>query len=197
HNAGVNYSNRNATQHTPVSKFVIGYLSAVTVSVSSAVGLTVAVRRARSLPPTLKTIVQRFIPLPAVACASTCNVLFMRFHELYDGIEVLDEENNSIGVSKVAAKKALTEMAMTRAFLPVPILSLPPIIMLAFEKNILRRFPRLNLPLNTLACTISFGLALPMSIALFPQRSKVATKELEKEIQSKTQLPYVYYNKGL
>ncbi len=127
-----------------------------------------AIRRAKSLPPTLKTIVQRFVPLPAVgkiwfcfyssidflnililASASTCNVLFMRFHELYDGIEVIDEQNKPIGVSKVAAKKviiyvrwiwfdfgfkALTEMAMTRAFLPVPILSLPPIIMLLFEK---------------------------------------------------------------
>lgn len=29
----------------------------------------------------------------------------MRFHELYDGIEVIDEDNKSIGVSKVAAKK--------------------------------------------------------------------------------------------
>jgi hypothetical protein len=85
-----------------------------------------AIRRAKSLPPTLKTIVQRFVPLPAVgkikyckclfnkqnsiniltlACASTCNVLFMRFHELYDGIEVLDEQNKPIGISKIAAKK--------------------------------------------------------------------------------------------
>jgi len=197
HNAGVNYSNRNATQHTPVSKFVTGYLTAVTVSVSIAVGLTMAIRRAKSLPPALKTVVQRFVPLPAVACASTCNVLFMRFHELYEGIEVLDEKDKPIGVSQLAAKKALTEMAMTRAFLPVPILFFPPVIMLAFEKNLLRRFPRLSLPLNTLACTISFGLALPMSIALFPQKSKVATNVLEKDIQAKTNLPYVYYNKGL
>ncbi|CAF1063002.1 unnamed protein product [Adineta ricciae] len=197
HNAGVNYANRNATQHTPTSKFAIGYLSAVTVSVSIAVGLTMIIRRAKALPPRWKTIVERFVPLPAVACASTCNVLFMRFHELSEGIQVIDEQNKPIGVSQIAAKKALTEMAMTRAFLPVPILSIPPIIMLAFEKNILRRFPRLNIPLNTVACTFSFGLALPMSIALFPQKSKVATSELEKEIQAKTAQPYVYYNKGL
>lgn len=31
----------------------------------------------------------------------------MRFHELYDGIEVLDEQNKPIGVSKVAAKKVI------------------------------------------------------------------------------------------
>ncbi|CAF4817398.1 unnamed protein product, partial [Rotaria magnacalcarata] len=46
--------------------FITGYLSAVTVSVSIAVGLTMAIRRAKSLPPTLKNIVQRFVPLPAV-----------------------------------------------------------------------------------------------------------------------------------
>ena len=40
-------------------------------------------------------------------------------------------------------------------------------------RNLLRRFPRLSLPMNTLACTLSFGLALPMSIALFPQKAKV------------------------
>ncbi len=45
-----------------------------------------------------------------------------------------------------------------------------------FYRNLLRRFPRLSIPLNTLACTISFGLALPMSIALFPQKSKVNNK---------------------
>lgn len=31
----------------------------------------------------------------------------MRFHELYDGIEVLDEKDKPIGVSKVAAKKVI------------------------------------------------------------------------------------------
>jgi hypothetical protein len=77
----------------------------------------------------------------------------MRFHELFDGIEVFDEQNKPIGVSQIAAKRvrcfvsllrfsandvrrfqALTEMAMTRAFLPVPIFLFPPVIMLAFEK---------------------------------------------------------------
>ncbi|CAF1025202.1 unnamed protein product [Didymodactylos carnosus] len=215
HNAGVNYANRNATQvititssihhfylvlhikNTPISKFAIGYLTAVTSAVSIAVGLTLLIRRAKSLSPGLKTVVQRFVPLPAVACASTCNVVFMRFHELFDGIEVIDQNNNPVGVSKIAAKNALKEMAMTRAFLPVPILFFPPIIMMAFEKNLLRRIPRLNLPLNVLACTLSFGLALPLSISLFPQKSKILTRDLESNIQSKTNLEYLYYNKGL
>jgi len=32
----------------------------------------------------------------------------MRFHELYDGIEVLDEQNKPIGISKIAAKKVFS-----------------------------------------------------------------------------------------
>lgn len=31
----------------------------------------------------------------------------MRFHELNEGIEVIDEHDNPIGVSKVAAKKVI------------------------------------------------------------------------------------------
>ncbi len=48
-----------------------------------------------------------FLNILILACASTCNVLFMRFHELYDGIEVIDEQDKPIGVSKVAAKKVI------------------------------------------------------------------------------------------
>ena len=33
-----------------------------------------AIRRAKSLPPTLKTIVQRFVPLPAVGTISAIEI---------------------------------------------------------------------------------------------------------------------------
>ena len=50
-------------------------------------------------------MVQRFIPYPAVACASTLNTVLMRNHELREGIEVVDEHGNVVGTSKIAAKK--------------------------------------------------------------------------------------------
>lgn len=50
-------------------------------------------------------MVQRFIPYPAVACASTLNTVLMRNHELREGIEVVDEQGNVVGTSKIAAKK--------------------------------------------------------------------------------------------
>ncbi|XP_002740958.2 sideroflexin-5-like [Saccoglossus kowalevskii] len=134
HNACVNYSNRNATKPTPMSKFLGGYLGAITSACSIAVGLTVLVGKAQKFSPATKMIIQKFVPFPAVATASVCNVVLMRISELGEGIEVSDEDGNVVGCSKIAAKRALQETAMTRAVLPAPILILPPIIMTLFER---------------------------------------------------------------
>lgn len=40
-----------------------------------------------------------------VATASTCNVILMRYNELFEGIEILDEAGHTVGTSKAAAKK--------------------------------------------------------------------------------------------
>lgn len=77
---------------------------------------------------------QRFVPLPAVATASTLNVILMRRHELHKGIDVLDQTGAVVGTSGLAAKKALKEMAITRALLPIPLLTIPPIVMTMLEK---------------------------------------------------------------
>lgn len=117
-----------------MSTFAQGYAGAVTAAISLSMGLSLLLRRANNLSPSMKSLVQRFVPLPAVACASTLNVILMRRHELDEGIDVLDKQGNTIGSSKLAAKKALTEMAITRAALPIPLLTIPPVIMTFLEK---------------------------------------------------------------
>eukprot|EP00058_Branchiostoma_floridae_P023461 XP_002608951.1 hypothetical protein BRAFLDRAFT_116212 [Branchiostoma floridae] len=169
HNACVNYANRNATKPTPVSRFVQGYLGAVT----SAVGI-------------------------AVATANVFNLILMRNNELREGIEVTDKEGHLVGTSKTAAKHALFETAVTRAFLPVPILLLPPLVMAMVERTAwLQARPRMVIPMHALVCTAAFGFALPIAIALFPQYSEISTSKLEPEIQAATQELTVIYNKGL
>ncbi|XP_040055710.2 sideroflexin-5a isoform X2 [Gasterosteus aculeatus] len=198
HNACVNYCNRNASKPAPVSKFLEGYLGAVTSAVSIAVGLNVLVRRARRLGPTTRLLVQRFIPFPAVAAANVCNVVLMRHSELSEGISVLDDSGNVAGTSKVAARHALLETALTRAVLPVPILILPPIIMSVLERlPLLQRRPRLVLPVHSLVCLAAFALALPLAISLFPQMSQIGVNRLEPEIAAATDCKVVTYNKGL
>uniref|UniRef100_A0A672I9C1 Sideroflexin 5b n=1 Tax=Salarias fasciatus TaxID=181472 RepID=A0A672I9C1_SALFA len=66
HNACVNYANRNATKPTPTSKFLQGYVGAVTSAVSIAVGLNVLIQKANKLSPATRMIIQRLVPFPAV-----------------------------------------------------------------------------------------------------------------------------------
>ncbi|KAI3351131.1 hypothetical protein L3Q82_005691 [Scortum barcoo] len=107
HNACVNYANRNATK----------------------VGLNVLIQKANKLSPATRMIIQRLVPFPAVASANICNVGLMRHNELSEGIDVLDNNGNVVGSSKIAARHAITETAFTRVVLPMPIFVLPPIIM--------------------------------------------------------------------
>ncbi|XP_043400880.1 sideroflexin-5 isoform X2 [Chelonia mydas] len=174
HNACVNYANRNATKPSPTSKFIQGYLGAVISAVSIAVGLNVLVQRANKFTPATRLLIQRFVPFPAVASANICNVVLMRHTELEEGIDVLDSNGNIVGSSRIAAKHALIETALTRVVLPMPILVLPPIIMSILEKtSLLRARPRMVLPVQGFVCLAAFGLALPLAISLFPQMSEV------------------------
>ncbi len=111
-----------------------GYAGAVTSAISISVSLNLLLRKATNMTPAVKNLVQRFVPLPAVATASTLNVVLMRIHELDEGINVVDKDNKVVGTSKLAAKKALKEMAITRALLPIPLMTIPPIVMTLLEK---------------------------------------------------------------
>ncbi|KAK1804414.1 hypothetical protein P4O66_020433 [Electrophorus voltai] len=198
HNACVNYANRNATKPTATSRFIQGYLGAVTSAVSIAVGLNVLIEKSRKFNPATRLIIQRFIPFPAVASANICNVALMRHNELSEGIDVLDRDGNVVGSSRIAAKHALMETAFTRVVLPLPIFVLPPVIMAFLEKlPLLRANRRLMLPMHSLVCLAVFGLSLPLAISLFPQMSEIEASHLEPEIAMATDCKVLTYNKGL
>ncbi|GAB1607609.1 sideroflexin-5-like [Argonauta hians] len=198
HNACVNYANRNASKPTPIERFIVGYIGAVTTAVSIAVGISVLIEKADRFSPTTKLFIKKFVPFPAVATASTCNVVLMRNSEIPQGIEVFDSNNKLLGSSVVAAKVALFQTALTRMFLPAPILIIPPLVMSLLEKTrLLKKYPRLHLPFNAAVCTVTFGCALPVAIALFPQTCKIRTDKMEPGIKELTNEEFVYCNKGL
>ncbi|KAI6242979.1 hypothetical protein M3Y99_00208600 [Aphelenchoides fujianensis] len=159
HNAAVNYSNRNATQEQPLSTYLKAYGVAVSSAMSVSALLTYFIRRTSNLSGAQKLIVQRFVPLPATSLASTLNVVCMRAPELKTGITVTDADGKEVGISRKAAKKAVYETALTRAFLPIPLLLAPPCIMPFLERlKWVRRSPAVHLLVNAVVCTISFGL---------------------------------------
>ncbi|XP_064631537.1 sideroflexin-5-like [Lineus longissimus] len=198
-NACVNFANRNASKPTPMKRFLLGYTGAITTSCSIAVGLTVLIRRANSWSYAKKMLVQKFVPFPAVTCASVCNVLLMRNNELFEGVAVFKKNGEVIGVSKKAARQGLEKTAISRAVLAAPVLLVPPIGMALLEKtSLLKRRPRFHLAFNAFFVTFAFAAALPVSLALFPQISKIHRSSLEQEIQqSAGDEEVLYFNKGL
>ncbi|XP_031566992.1 sideroflexin-5-like [Actinia tenebrosa] len=198
HNALVNYSNRNASKPTPISKFLLSYTGAITSAVTIAVGLSNLIKKTNFSNPMIKSLAQRLVAYPATATANICNIVLMRNQELFTGIDVKDKDGNIIGTSKIAARNAIFETALTRIFLPAPVLIIPALVMAPLERtHFLKIRPKLHLPVQAAVCVVVFGIALPFAIAMFPQESQILTTDLEPEIQSNTLETMLYYNKGL
>jgi len=199
HNAAVNYCNRNASNPTPTSRMLAGYVGAVTSAMTVAGGLTEVLRRASQLSPVARAWALRLVPYPATATANVCNVVLMRMNELHEGIAVTAPDGTVVGNSRVAARRALTETALTRIALPLPVLVLPAVIMSQLERLrwMQQARPALRLAVQAAVCTASFGLALPLAISLFPQYGSLAAEQLEPELRAATTASVVWYNKGL
>ena len=202
HNACVNYANRNASQPTSTSDLVTGYLGAVASSVGLAVGLNQAIARAR-ITEALRSTLSRFVPYPAVATASSCNMLLMRRSELKNGIDVFDKDGARLGVSQAAAKQAIFQTMLTRVVLPAPLLLLPPVAMMGLGRTgLFKRYPRLRMPLEATVCVLAFVFGLPFAISLFPQEGSLATAAAEdrfhglRNARGET-VDTLYFNKGL
>uniref|UniRef100_A0AAF5RXY9 Sidoreflexin n=1 Tax=Wuchereria bancrofti TaxID=6293 RepID=A0AAF5RXY9_WUCBA len=199
HNALINYSNRNATQEQSSLQYINAYCAAVSSASIVAMGLTTLIKRTEKLNPIKRLIIQRFIPLPATSFASSLNVLCMRWNELQNGINVYDCNQNVIGVSKIAAKKAIKDTTLTRAFLPIPLLMIPPCVMPFLERHYrwVTKSTKHHVFISAAVCIFSFAFSLPISLAIFPQESRILCDHLEPEIRKNTTQEYLFYNRGL
>eukprot|EP00041_Stephanoeca_diplocostata_P041499 m.1644070 g.1644070 ORF g.1644070 m.1644070 type:complete len:335 (-) comp61098_c0_seq1:60-1064(-) len=203
HNACVNYANRNASSPTPMTSLVGGYLGAVITSCTIATGLTQGLK-ALSLSQATKMALSRFVAYPAVASANIANLVMMRHTELTTGIHIVDGAGDVRGNSQVAAKAAIFDTAVTRVVLPMPLLLLPASFMNVLESYtpLFKRFPKLRLPVNAVACVGAFLIGLPVAISLFPQEGTIAAAELEPEFRdlkdrNGNTVAKFTYNKGL
>lgn len=206
YNIAVNHANRNASNDMSHQQVFNAYSLSVITSCSVALGLNKMVQHSSAFPQILGTAIRSsamFIPYTAVATASILNVLLMRFNEIKHGIDVEDESGKVLGRSKIAGKSAIAQVAFSRAVIALPALTVPPLAMKLLDKTfLLRKLPRLRLPVNLALIGISLQTALPAAIAVFPQRCKVEATSLEPEfhnLRSPEGAPItsVYYNKGL
>ena len=128
----------------------------------------------------------------------------MRFKELQQGIEVQNEEGTAtFGKSIAAGRRAVRQTAMSRFVLPVPIMMLPAFSILGLEKmKLWPKCARTASVLQLFIVTGSIMLAVPISISLFEQKSRMQASCMEPEFQNLKNgegefVQTLYYNKGL
>ncbi|XP_068153071.1 sideroflexin-1-3 [Drosophila tropicalis] len=195
-NATVNYTNRSGS--TPLSKtqLLTSYCLATGGALATALTLNNAVKN-------MNPLVGRLVPLAAVAAANCINIPCMRMQELQNGVTLLDEKNNEVGVSQKAAFVGISAVILSRIAMALPGMTLTPLLMTKLEKNgFLAKYPRANAPIQTLFCGFILIFATPLGCAFFQQRAAIKVASLEKDVRESVQkknpdLDTVWYNKGL
>lgn len=196
-NAVVNYTNRSGKTEITQDVLVKSYLTATTGAVTVALGLN---KLAVKLPP----LVGRLVPFTAVCAANCINIPMMRQSELFNGIDVLDEQGNVLGQSQAAAKSAISQVTMSRVIMATPGMGMTPIIMNALDQktNLFKgargALKQSLVQVGLMGIVLTF--ATPLACAIFEQTSSISVSSLEPGLQeslSSKGLTRVYFNKGL
>lgn len=140
-------------------------------------------------------------------------MFLMRGEEIRKGIDVYPSYSQStsekdgadapapesLGKSKKAAKLAVGETALSRVFNATPIMVLPPLILVKLQKGQwLKNNPRMVLPVNLGLILTTSIFALPIALAVFPQRQAISAEKLEEEFHGKGgQGGMVEFNRGI
>ncbi|XP_037032017.1 sideroflexin-2 isoform X1 [Bradysia coprophila] len=201
-NALVNYTNRNANSPVSVTQLGVSYVSATTSALVAAIGCkSFWQKRAGAL-------MLRYVPFAAVAAANCVNIPLMRQNELTQGVDVVDDDNNVVGKSRVAAVKGISQVVFSRVLMAAPGMLLLPILMEKLERiNWFRRLQILHAPFQVLAVGGFLIFMVPTACSIFPQRCSINMSTIQRfdselygEMQKKhgKNLPEkVYFNKGL
>lgn len=197
-NAVVNYTNRSGDGEVPTSRLAASFAIATTSATTTAM---VMGRLAKKMPP----IFARLVPFCAVAAANCINLPFMRSTELLEGIQLFNENNEKCGESPKVAKKAISQVVLSRVFMATPGMVLVPMAMSKLENRYAKI--RTNLAMQLAWQMLLVGTCLlictPLCCAIFPQVSSTQVSKLEPSLKEKLEkdgykaTDLVYYNKGL
>ncbi|KAH8277157.1 sideroflexin-1-3 isoform X2 [Drosophila bipectinata] len=195
-NAIVNYTNRSGS--SPISKpqLITSYCLATGGALVTALSLNRAVKN-------MNPLLGRLVPLVAVSAANCINIPCMRMQELQNGVVLLDDKNDTVGISQKAACLGISAVILSRISMAIPGMTLTPMLMNVLEKRgFLSKYPRSNAPIQVLFCGFVLIFATPLGCAFFKQRAEIKVDNLEENLRDKIkkdrpELDTVYYNKGL
>lgn len=204
YNACMNYGNRNASSPQTNTDILMAYTAAVT----SSIGIGLFLRKTFKKYTTGFTGAKMFAVNSmtsyfAVCTAGFLNSYCMRRPEMKIGIDVVDEEGKSHGKSQIAAKKAVLQTSFSRLLLPLPVFTLSPLFIYGVERaGIMPKNKNAAIAVQLACITCSLMLAVPASVAIFPQYSTINAGDLEPQYQQLTtskgeKITEFFYNKGL
>ena len=179
------------------------YVAATGSAVAICLGLQEAARRFSGGSARTAQLVRLTVPMLAVAISANVNLLLVRSDELYDGVEVMTDEGTVLGTSKVAARRALLECAATRVLWTFMLLTATPLCVSAASAIMPARLLAHQAARTTIELGVSFGIiwiSVPLAIAVYPQRERVAVDELEPSVRQAARAAgcsSVYFNRGL
>ncbi|KAF8419292.1 Tricarboxylate/iron carrier [Tirmania nivea] len=210
-NVAINASNANKSTPLTWSGMGVSYLLAVGASCGVALGLNNLVPRLKRVSPGMRIVLGRLVPFAAVVTAGVVNVGVMRGKEMLEGIEVFPhlpawKANTSasdttpptpspdcgeltpttpLGKSRYCALLAVSQTALSRVINATPIMVIPPLILITLQNrwSVLKRNPRLVLPVNLGIIFMTSVFALPLALGAFPQRQAVAVESVEEGIR--------------
>jgi hypothetical protein len=193
YNAMMNYANSSGTEDS-VKYVSASYALAVISSIGTGVILKKRFSRNTQQMGIIKEGLIRIVPSMV---AGFLNLFFMRSDYITKGINIKDEKGNVLGTSKRCGAKALMEGALSRMFIPIPMI---------INHFALKGMGKLHLPkkISTVAeltfCGIALGVGLPCSIAIFKENAKMKSNFLEEPFKTRAKenkSDFIYYNKGL
>ncbi|XP_075704579.1 sideroflexin-4-like, partial [Rhinoderma darwinii] len=144
--------------------------------------------------PSVHLFFGRILPPPLYALLGGLSVALMRVSEVERGIQVVDREGNVVGASHKAAQKAMKETALSRSAL-LGVTALVPSLLTRSPR--MMRNPRMFNLLRHLAALVTFGVMVPLSFSVFPQKGSIRRHNLEEELKDKTAEPELFYNRGV
>ncbi|KAM8924758.1 sideroflexin-4 [Pelodytes ibericus] len=194
YSAGFNLQNGNKTFDKDKVPFHHSLILVGSVLYAACVGATpqFIMKKYKLTSPGFRTFFGKVLPPPLLAGLAAFNVVAVRVPEVEHGIEVVDKTGKVVGVSPRAGKKAVMETAVSRAVL-VGVTAVMPVLI----EPILRGSRFLLGPVKFMLPAMVFGMLIPVSFSLFPQKGMIRTDTLEEELQANTTDSELYYHRGL
>ncbi len=190
YNASMNWANSSGKGES-MKQIGMSY----TLALVSSIGVAMLLKRRFSKLDNVGVVRGAILRIFPSAAAGFLNLFFMRSDYILQGIDIKNEKGDKVGVSKKCGIKAVLEGALSRCFLPIPLIANH------FIVTYMATLPlpyRLRIFFELALCGICLGLGLPGSIAVFKQYGTCKVSSLEPELREKLAVKdVVYYNKGL